>query len=121
MASDAEATIAFWVMRRTLYGENGFSGNNTIQVMIDDNEVLSFTGLDLQEGRYVELTANVAEHLSESGAHTLRISGDFEANSGAFYIDNVRLQVTTADASDITAPTQILRKMFLPFIEFAKE
>ncbi|MEM7532788.1 MAG: aryl-sulfate sulfotransferase [Chloroflexota bacterium] len=121
IASDAEATVALWIMRRTLYGDNGFTGNNTIQVMIDDNEVLSLTGLDLREGRYVELTADVAAFLNGCGTQTLSIRGDFEASSGAFYIDNVRFQVTTVDALGGTSPSEIPCKMFLPFIGFVKE
>lgn len=100
LGAGSTAKLSLWIMRQELDGSVPFTGNNSIRVLIDETELLSVTGLDLQEGRYVELTADVTDLLS--GTHTVQILGSFEKDGGAFYLDSVGVEVE--------------HSMFVPFI-----
>jgi len=113
MGPDDEAILSLWVMRDGLSDSSPFTGNNTMQVLIDDTEVISFTDMALNDKGYTQFSADVTEYLD--GTHVLRIQGTFEANGGAIYLDDVSLEVRTSEERALSG-----QKIFLPFIQSSK-
>lgn len=105
------ASLSLWLMRRGLEGSLPFTGKNTLKLFIDETELLSVTDLDLQEGRYIELSADVTEQLNRDGldTHSIRIEGAFEPDGGAIYIDDVSLKVSVEQNQSTT--------IYMPFFE----